>query len=86
MGTSFSRGYSALNRLYERYSGSHFGGSYSILAEIGTLQLEYSYLAKVTGQPWHFNRVRSCFTQFLSQLRLNSFRLNQLCESSNLPI
>jgi len=33
------------------------GPKIGILAEIATLQLEYTYLAKLTGEMEHFNRV-----------------------------
>jgi len=37
--------------------GMQIGPKIGILAEIATLQLEYTYLAKLTGEIEHFNRV-----------------------------
>jgi mannosyl-oligosaccharide alpha-1,2-mannosidase len=34
------------------------GAETGILAEVASLQLEYTYLAKLTGHKAHFNRVR----------------------------
>ncbi|KAF9054465.1 glycoside hydrolase family 47 protein [Panaeolus papilionaceus] len=44
--------------------GQPDGPPYGILAEIGSLQLEYSYLAKITGNPSHFNRSQTIMNLF----------------------
>ena len=42
--------------LFEQ-SGTHSGTETGVLAEIASLQLEYTYLSKLTGRRAHFDRV-----------------------------
>ena len=55
----------------DRHSGVHKGSGVGVLAEIASLQVEYTYLAKLTGKYEHFNRVR--YSTSFSLLLLNSY-------------
>ena len=46
--------------MFNPYSNMTFGPEIGILAEIASLQLEYYYLAKVTGRKSHFKHVGDC--------------------------
>ncbi|KAF5383589.1 hypothetical protein D9615_003579 [Tricholomella constricta] len=52
-------------------SGTTIGPEIGILAEIASLQLEYTYLAKLTGKAWHYNRASTLLKAFENaELRL----------------
>lgn len=51
-------------------TGTHRGPESGILAEVASLQLEYTYLAKLTGRKEHFHRANTV-VQALSKANLN---------------
>ncbi len=54
-----------LTMLMEMLRGLTNGGSVGALAEMASCQLEYTYLAKVTGKKEFYDKVSSKKTRFL---------------------
>lgn len=53
--------------VFNAHRNTTFGPDIGILAEIASLQLEYYYLAKVTGRKSHFKHVGDCASFSLPQ-------------------
>ena len=58
------------------HSGQNVRNEFGILAEIGSFQLEYAYLSKLTGNKTQFHRVGSSLHRQCSYLRLLTAQAN----------
>ncbi|KAH9479527.1 Mannosyl-oligosaccharide alpha-1,2-mannosidase IA [Psilocybe cubensis] len=66
-------------------TGEHWGPDIGILAEIASLQLEYAYLAKLTGKVEHYNRseavmkaLSSADLRYTSDIRATTYIITNL--------
>ncbi|GAB5362708.1 hypothetical protein AAMO2058_000821200 [Amorphochlora amoebiformis] len=59
---------SVLNLRTGESHNHHWNGGYSILSEVGSIQLEFAYLSKITNDPKYYNTARRIFALYSTKL------------------